>query len=347
MATRIKLKRSLTPNSAPTISDLADKEVALNIVDRTLFVNNNGTIEEVANADPNDETIVPSMFSSSITEGVGNTWYVSTNGTDKATLGSVNPRHGSTTGSNAWGKTQSTSFASLKYCLDNYAQSGDIIIIASGTYTETFPLTVPDGVAIKGAGLKSTFIQPSVATNDLDAFLIEGNCNIEDLCVKDFYYDNVNDTGYAFKLKSGYSVDVDGRRPYIQRCSVITKGSTVTLSDPRGYASGDAGRGALVDGSIVNTNSAEAALLFNECTFVVPNSVGLYLKNGARCEWLNSFTYFASDSIKGENPGGSGFAGQGRTRLKLNNITGTFATGNTVSLYDTDGITVLASGTIN
>ena len=98
MASRIKLKRSLTQNSVPTTSDLTDKEVALNITDRSLFVNNNGNIVEVLNADPNDEKIVPSMLSSAITDGVGNTWYVSTNGTDKATLGSVNPRHGETTG---------------------------------------------------------------------------------------------------------------------------------------------------------------------------------------------------------------------------------------------------------
>jgi hypothetical protein len=347
MASRIKLKRSTTPNSAPTTSDLTDKEVALNIVDRTLYVNNAGNITEVANADPNDEKIVPSMFSSSITDGVGNTWYVSTNGTDKATLGSVNPRHGETTGANAWGKTPTTAFASLKYCLDNYAQSGDLVVIAAGQYEETFPLTVPDGIAIKGAGLKSTFIRPSVSTNSEDAFLIEGNCNIEDLCVNDFYYDNVNDTGYAFRLASGYTVATDGRRPYIQRCSVITKGSTVTQADPRGYAAGDAGRGALVDGSIVDASSSEAALLFNECTFVVPNSVGLYLKNGARCEWLNSFTYFAADSIKGENPGGSGFKGAGKTRLKLNGTLGTFNATDTITYYDTDGTTVLASGTID
>jgi hypothetical protein len=287
------------------------------------------------------------MFSSSITDGVGNTWYVSANGTDKATLGSVNPRHGETTGGNAWGKTPTTAFASLKYALDNYAQPGDTIIISAGTFEEIFPLTVPDGVTIKGDGLKSTFIKPTVATNDQNGFLINGNCNIEDLCVNEFYYNSSNDTGYAFALSSNYNVATAGRRPYIQRCSVITKGSSVSGSDPRGYAAGDAGRGALVDGSVVNTASAEAALLFNECTFVVPNSVGLYLKNGARCEWLNSFTYFTSDSIIGENPGGTGFAGQGRTRLKLNNITGTFAAGNTVSLYDTDGTTVLASGTID
>lgn len=347
MASRIKLKRSLTPNSAPTTSDLRDKEVALNIVDRTLFVNNSGTIEEIANADPNDEKIVPSMFSGAITDGVGNTWYVSKNGTDKATLGSVNPRHGETTGANGWGRTESTAFQTVKYALDNYAQSGDLIIVASGTYDEEFPLTVPVGVSLKGAGLKSTFIKPTVGTNDEDAFLIEGNCNIEDLCIHDFFYDSINDTGYGFRLKSTYSVAADGRRPYIQRCSVITQGSATSGADPRGYAAGDAGRGALVDGSSVDATSAEAALLFNECTFVVPNAVGLYLKNGARCEWLNSFTYFAADSIKGENPGGTGFKGTGKTRLKLNSTTGTFNSTDTITYYDVDGVTALASGTID
>jgi hypothetical protein len=347
MASRIKLKRSLTPNSVPTTSDLTDKEVGLNIADRTLFVNNGGTITEVLNADPNDETIVPSMFSSAITNGVGNTWYVSGNGVDKTTLGSVNPRHGATTGANVWGKTPTTAFASLKYALDNYAQSGDTVIISSGTYIETFPLTVPVGVVIKGTGVKSTFIKPTVITNDEDAFLIEGNCNIEDLCVCDFYYDSVGDTGYGFRLKSTYSVSADGRRPYIQRCSVITKGSATSGSDPRGYGAGDAGRGALVDGSIVDASSSEAALLFNECTFVVPNAVGLYLKNGARAEWLNSFTYFAADSIKGENPGGTGFKGAGKTRLKLNGVSGTFNSSDTITYYDQDGVTVLGSGTID
>jgi hypothetical protein len=347
MASRIKLKRSLTPNSVPTTSDLTDKEVGININDRTLFVNNNGNIVEVLNADPNDEKIVPSMLSGAITDGVGKTWYVSTNGTDQATLGSVNPRHGETTGANVWGKTPTTSFASLKYALDNYVQEGDTVVVAAGTFTETFPLTVPVGVTITGDSSKSTFIKPTVGTNQLDAFLIEGNCTIQDICVKEFFYNTSNDTGYGFRLKSTYVVSADGRRPYIQRCSVITQGSSVSGSDPRGYAAGDAGRGALVDGSSVGASSAEAALLFNECTFVVPNAVGLYLKNGARCEWLNSFTYFAADSIKGENPGGSGFAGQGRTRLKLSSVVGTFNAADTITYYDTDGTTVLASGTID
>ena len=51
MATVIKLKRSTTADSVPTTSDLADGEVAINIADQKIYVNNGGTIVEVANAD--------------------------------------------------------------------------------------------------------------------------------------------------------------------------------------------------------------------------------------------------------------------------------------------------------
>ena len=51
MATVIKLKRSTTADSVPTTSDLADGEVAINLADKKIYVNNGGTIVEVANAD--------------------------------------------------------------------------------------------------------------------------------------------------------------------------------------------------------------------------------------------------------------------------------------------------------
>ena len=51
MATVIKLKRSSTADSVPTTSDLADGEVAINLADKKIYVNNGGTIVEVANAE--------------------------------------------------------------------------------------------------------------------------------------------------------------------------------------------------------------------------------------------------------------------------------------------------------
>ena len=49
MPTVIKLKRSTSAGSAPTAEDLADGEIAVNIVDKKIYVNNSGTIVEVAN----------------------------------------------------------------------------------------------------------------------------------------------------------------------------------------------------------------------------------------------------------------------------------------------------------
>ena len=345
MATRIQPKRSTTPNSKPLVSDLRSNEIALNIPDRKLFSNNNGTVEELLNGVPNDETIITSMFSQSMTDGVGNTWYVSKNGTDKAQVGGNNPLNTAAQNTNQWGATEGTAFATIKYAM-TYAQSGDVINISAGEYEEIFPLEIPAGVAVRGSGQKNTFIKPTTGTNQLDAFLMIGDCMIEDLTIKDYFYNSSNDTGYAFKLKTSYNVATEGRRPYIKGVSVLTKGSVVSASDPRGFNQGDAGRGALIDGAVVSTASSEATLLFNECTFIVPNSRGLYLKNGARAEWLNSFTYFAQDSIVGENTGGTGFAGQGKIRLKLNGITGTFNVGNVITLRNSGG-TIIAQGTIS
>ena len=49
MATIIKLKRSTTASSIPTTSDLVDGEVAVNVLDKKLYVRNGVSVVEVAN----------------------------------------------------------------------------------------------------------------------------------------------------------------------------------------------------------------------------------------------------------------------------------------------------------
>ena len=51
MATIIKLKRSTVADRVPTTSDLVDGEVGINIADKKIYVNNGGSIVEVANMD--------------------------------------------------------------------------------------------------------------------------------------------------------------------------------------------------------------------------------------------------------------------------------------------------------
>ena len=338
----------------------------------------------------------------------GNIWYVAENGNDTYS-----------------GDHQNDPFATIKHALSQ-AVSGDTVFIYPGVYTEQFPLTVPVGVTVKGAGIRSVKIVPTTATRYNDAFLLNGETTVEDLTVSDFFsggnfylvtsatagsttfnvgtapfahtyvsggtieiastdyavtgatYDNLTgnitvthsgpdatgqtiflsnltfscnggtrvfpDNGYGFRFATDFTVTV--KSPYVRNVSVITRGSTTSVGDPYGFNTGDAGKGAYVDGAYATAISREASMLFHSVTFITPNVDTLTATNGARVEWLNSFTYFAN---KGLNlvSSNDGFALQGKTRLKIPTRIGTWHIGDTVSYYDTDGTTVLASGTID
>ena len=160
MATKIKLKRSTTAATVPTTSNLEDGEVAVNIADRKIYVRNGSSVVEVANQVPGTGTVSSSMLATDITNGPGQTYYVATTGSNVTTLGS----------GGANGKHQDTPFLTIEKAL-SVATSGDTVLIGAGTFQEAFPLTVPDGVTVKGANLRSTQITPTSGTNDLNAFI--------------------------------------------------------------------------------------------------------------------------------------------------------------------------------
>ena len=127
--------------------------------------------------------------------------------------------------------------------------------------------------------------------------------------------------------------------------SVITEGSVTSVSDPRGYDAGDAGKGVFLDGAVASSTSINTALLFHSVTFITPGVDAVTLTNGARVEWLNSFTYFANRSIYAYD-GTQGRKNAGRTKLTLSGVTGTFAQGNILTITSADASTVL-TGTID
>lgn len=247
-----------------------------------------------------DNTAIDSYVSSGpliannidLTLAQGKIWYVATNGNDTNV-----------------GNHQSGPFVSLTKAL-SVATSGDTIMINPGTYIETCPMTVPVGVTVKGLDIRTVIIAPTALTRNKDIFLLNGETTIEDLTVTGFEYDAVNNTGHAFRFKSGMTVT--SRSPYIKNVSVITQGSTVRLGtapadDPRGYLAGDAGRGAYIDGAVVTSASKEASMLFHSCTFICPGARTIYMTNGVRVEWLNCFTYFSETGLYALN-GTQGFA---------------------------------------
>ena len=228
--------------------------------------------------------------------GIVNKWYVSTNGLDTSP-----------------GDHPNFAFATIQRAIQAVEESTagpHEIHILAGEYEEVFPLEVPMNTTIKGYSLRSVTVKPTVATQNKDAFLLNEASLVSDLTVKDFYYDSVNDTGYAFRFAP--NANLIGKSPYVQNATVITKGSTVTVTDPRGFASGDAGKGVLLDGSVVDPSSYSASMLFNAVTFITPGVDAVTLTNGVRAEYIDCFTYFANRSIYATQ-GTLGLAGQGTT----------------------------------
>ena len=198
----------------------------------------------------------------------GNIWFVAKEGSDTNV-----------------GDHENGTFLTIEHALTNIdLQAGDTVLIYPGTYTEITPLTIPVGVSVKGISLRTVNIVPDVTTQYEDVFLLNGETTVSNITVKDFYYDSIADTGYAFRFAPGFKVT--SRSPYIQNVSVITSETTLGALD--------AGRGALVDGAVVDLTSNEASMLFHSMTMITPNANALTMTSGVRVEWLNCFTYFAN-----------------------------------------------------
>lgn len=133
----------------------------------------------------------------------GNIWYVAVNGSDTNV-----------------GDHENGPFLTVKHALEN-ANGGDTVFIYPGTYQEEFPLTVPDGVSIKGLGIRDVKITPTTLTQSNDAFLLHGDTTISDLTVADFYYNPSLNTGYGFRFAPNYTIP--SRSPYVQNITVLTK----------------------------------------------------------------------------------------------------------------------------
>jgi len=220
-----------------------------------------------------------------LTERAGNIFYVAENGDDTNV-----------------GDHPNGPFKTLKHALSvaDASIGGPVTIyVYPGGYEEELPLVIPTNTSIIGLDMRNTFIRPESAYQSEDVFHLNGETTIQNLTVTDFYYDSVGDTGYAFRFAP--NAVITSRSPYVQNVTVITKGTTTSASDPRGFASGDAGKGALVDGGVVPSASEEASMLFHSCTFITPGVDAITMTNGVRVEWLNSFTYFANRGLYAKN----------------------------------------------
>ena len=260
---------------------------------------------------------------------IGNTFFVAQNGDD--TDAGFHP---------------AAPFRSIKRAIDaaDSSTQGPVTIrVSAGSYEEITPLVVPSHVTIIGEDMRNTIVRPESAYQSNDIFLLEDNTTIMNLTVQDFYYDSGNDTGYAFRFNS--QAKIATRSPYIQNVTVITKGTTTSASDPRGFASGDAGKGAIVDGAVldVETDANQASMLFHSVTFITPGVDALTCKNGVRVEWLNCFTYFANIGINCQNGTGRTTPDSAtKTGVELRSIASACVYGNTGIKGDGNNVLIYA-----
>jgi hypothetical protein len=184
------------------------------------------------------------------------------------------------------------------------------INVAPGLYEENLPLILPNDVSIQGLGIRSASIAPATGSESKDVFHLNDSSSVANVTIRDYQYDSVNNTGYAFRFASG--AVITNRSPYIQDVTVITSGSVTSASDPRGFDEGDAGKGAWIDGAEIDSSSIEASMLFHAATFITPGVDAITMTNGVRVEWLNSFTYFANRGLYAVN-GSTGRTAYGTT----------------------------------
>jgi hypothetical protein len=364
--TTLNTDLQISANGTGIVDILSDVEVTGNIyatgnitADGNITLGNQDTDNVTINADINSDIIPDATDTYDLGTGAKrwNEMFVSDLTVDNLTVGGNilvggldltqtpgNIIYVATNGDNAnTGTHQNDPVLTIQQAI-TLATAGDLIHIYPGTYTETFPITVPVGVTIKGESLRSVFIQPTGGTIDQNAFILNGETTIEDLTVGNFRFNAGLNRGYAFRYAASFTVTT--RSPYIKNVSVITTGSVTSGSDPRGFAAGDAGKGAYLDGSLATAGSNEASCLFQNCTFITPGVDAITMTNGVRVEWLNSFTYFANRSLYAVD-GVSGLKGTGKTLLKVDGLSGpAVIAGQTITYKDVDNVTVLGTGTI-
>jgi len=155
------------------------------------------------------------------------------------------------------------------------ATSGTAVKVASGTYTEVMPITVPANVAIVGDDLRSVFIQPSVTASDM--FYMNNGTYVWGVTVRNY-------TGKAFSFPPT-GAGVVTVSPYIQNVtSFTTTGTTV-----------------YIDGSLNTGIFSTRAIILGFVTSINRGGFGLVMVNRAYSQSVNVYTIACETGVKVES----------------------------------------------
>jgi hypothetical protein len=283
MTSTIKLRRSSTPGSVPTVAQLELGEVAINTHDGKMFFKRDQagqlSIIEVGGG------------------AVDNVLYVSENGDDVLNSG----------------ESLTSTLATLDEAL-NRASSGTTIFLKSGDYTidnSAGGLDVPENVSIVGDNLRTTTIRGLVSSNDL---LYVNNS---------VYITGVTFRGHtsgaaAVSFNPNGSAGAITTSPYIQNCSSITT-TGVGMKIDGNYCSG---LRSMVSDSFTQINEGgKGVYILNRgyaqlvSIFTVACEYGVLCEAGGQCSLTNSNCSFGTYGLVAT--GVSNILDQGQTTTNI------------------------------
>ena len=145
---------------------------------------------------------------------------------------------------------------------------------------------------IRGDGLRAVNIPISGATNNKDAFILNGEVTIEDLTVKNLLFCSVTTLDTHLDLITGNDdstgFTVTNRSSYIRN---VRNNTRININSGRSQEvlAGDAGRGGFFDGELAVPANPRSKCTIQKCNIYNIRGVdAITLTNGARVEWLNS-----------------------------------------------------------
>ena len=200
------------------------------------------------------------------------------------------------------GKTLDFPFRTVKYALAQVTAQDAApatVYIKTGVFVEEFPISIPAFTSIVGDEMRTTIIEPTPATRNLDKFLVRNNTTIRNmtwrgasgtLSAPDQYGLRKPTGGAWVALDPGTgptdeTVWIVSKSPYIQNVSTF----------------GEFCVGMKVDGSL--HNGGTVSMTANDFTQVLSDGIGAWITNQGRAELVSVFSYYGYMGYLAENGG--------------------------------------------
>lgn len=207
---------------------------------------------------------------------ISNTYYVAKNGSDSNN-----------------GRNLDTPFLTIKHAM-SVAASGSAVHVASGTYTEVNPVTIPAGVSLIGDSLRTVKIAGTTANADI--FYVNNSVYITEVT----FINHVSPAA-AVAFNPDSSAGAITSSPYVYNCSSITTTGTGMRIDGSKVTGGK----SMVSGQYTQINRGGKGIhILNRGyaqlvgIYTVFTDIGVLCESGGFCSLIGSDTSFGNYGLK-------------------------------------------------